>query len=89
MNITTTIPDDAADAYQMRVDQYNASSGKDPVDIAGFCQINRDAETGASVESYAAEQLNKLKPLGEKYSAAPKDVQTQVDALLAHTIRNT
>lgn len=83
MNITTTIPDDSVAAWQYRVDQFNAGSGQPPVDIQGFCQINRDIETQANVGAYAAYQLTQLVPKGLQYEAAPPDVKAEVDALLA------
>jgi len=82
MDILTTIPDEAIPAWEFRVDQYNAGSGKPPVDINGLSQINRDIETAGYVDAYSAEQLAKLKPLGEKYNAAPESVKLEVDALL-------
>jgi hypothetical protein len=82
MNITTTIPDSAIPAWEMRVEQYNAGSGKEPVDIQGFAQVNRDIETAGYVSAYDTAQITKLVPLGEKYNAAPLSVQEQVDALL-------
>lgn len=82
MQITTTIPDEAIPAWQLRVDQFNAGSGQPPVDIKTFAQINRDVETASYSETYARWQLEQLAPLGERYNAAPKDVQKKVDALL-------
>lgn len=83
MNILTTIPDDAISAWQMRVDQYNEGSTQPPVDIEGFAQVNRDIETAGYVAAYNTAQITKLVPLGEKYNAAPVNIQEQVDALLA------
>lgn len=83
MTISTTIPDDSIPAWQYRVDQYNAGSGKPPVTIEEFCQMNRDGETASNMDAYATYQLHQLIPLGERYNAAPADVQSQVDALLA------
>lgn len=83
MNISTTIPDDAVAAWQYRVDLYNAGSGQPPVTLEEFCQINRNVETTANLDAYATHQLQQLVPLGQKYNAAPLNVQTQVDALLA------
>lgn len=83
MNILTTIPDAAIPAWQMRVDQFNAGSGKPPVTIEGFAQINRAIETEGYVSTYETAQITRLVPLGEKYNAAPANVQEQVDALLA------
>jgi len=82
MNILTIIPDESIPAWKFRVEQYNAGSGKPPVDIDGFSQINRDIETAGYVDAYNAEQITKLKPLGEKYNAAPESVKLEVDALL-------
>lgn len=82
MDILTTIPDESIPAWEFRVEQYNAGSGKPPVDIDGFSQINRDIETAGYVDAYSAYQLTQFVPLGEQYNAAPKDVQKQVDALL-------
>lgn len=82
MNISTTIPDKAIPAWELRVTQFNAGSGQPPVSIDEFAQINRDVETSGYAESYARYQLEQLTPLGERYNAAPKDVQKQVDALL-------
>ena len=82
MQIITTIPDESVPAWQYRVDQYNAGSGQPPVTIEQFCQLNRDIETAAYADSYATYQLHQLIPLGERYNAAPQNVQSQVDALL-------
>ena len=83
MTITTTIPTESIPAWQMRVDQYNEGSTQPPVDIEGFAQVNRDIETEGYVATYNTAQITKLVPLGEKYNAAPANVQEQVDALLA------
>lgn len=82
MQITTDIPDEDIPAWELRVTQFNAGSGQPPVSINEFAQINRDVETTGYVDAYARHLLEQLAPLGERYSAAPKDVQKQVDALL-------
>ena len=83
MTITTTIPTESVPAWQMRVNQYNEGSTQPPVDIEGFAQVNRDIETEGYVATYNTAQITKLVPLGEKYNAAPVNIQEQVDALLA------
>ena len=83
MKILTTIPDDTISAWKYCVDQFNAGSNQPPVDIEGFAQVNRDIETAGYVAAYNTAQITKLVPLGEKYNAAPVNIQEQVDALLA------
>ena len=83
MDILTTIPDADIPAWQYRVDQFNAGSGQPPITIAQFCQNERDLETAKYSDAYATYQMEQLIPVGTKYLAAPKDVQTQVDTLLA------
>ena len=58
-------------------------SNDESLAIEGFAQVNRDIETAGYVAAYNTAQITKLAPLGEKYNAAPVNIQEQVDALLA------
>jgi hypothetical protein len=58
MNITLTIPDAAADAWALRLANYNAGSGNTPVDLTGLLQIELDIETSKRVaEKQDTDQL--------------------------------
>ena len=78
MKIPFTIPDETIPAWQFRVDQYNAGSGKPPVSIEQFCQIMRDEETTAYVAAKMdAERLamaadDRLMALGVAVMAQPE-----------------
>lgn len=82
MNISLTIPDDTSDAWQYRLDQFNAGSGQPPVDLTQFLQLQLDGQTASSVAAYNAYNLRNLTALGEKYLAAPDSVKQQVDEAL-------
>lgn len=80
MNITLTIPDDTSDAWQYRLDQFNAGSG--PIDLTQFLQLQLDDQTASNVAAYNAYNLRNLTALGEKYLAAPDSVKQQIDEAL-------
>lgn len=77
MKITTTIPDETIPAWQARVDQYNAGSGKPAVSIEEFAQINRDVETSQYVaakndaDKVALASNERLMALGAAVMAQP------------------
>lgn len=82
MQITTTIPDEAIPAWQLRVDQFNAGSGQPPVDIKTFAQIFRDEETACYVAAkQEADRLamaanERLMALGAAVMAQPGKLDT-------------
>lgn len=82
MNITLTIPDDTSEAWQYRLNQFNAGSGQPPIDLAQFLQLQLDDQTASSVAAYNAYNLLNLTALGEKYLAAPESVKQQIDEAL-------
>lgn len=82
MNITLTIPDDTSEAWQYRLNQFNAGSGQPPVDLTQFLQLQLDDQTASNVEAYNAYNLRNLTALGEKYLDAPDSVKQQVDEAL-------
>jgi hypothetical protein len=82
MNTTLTIPDDTSEAWQYRLNQFNAGSGQPPVDLTQFLQLQLDDQTASNVAAYNAYNLRNLTALGEKYLAAPDSVKQQVDEAL-------
>lgn len=92
MQITTTIPDEALPAWQLRVDQFNVGSGQPPVDIKTFAQIFRDEETAGYVAAkQEADRLamaanERLMALGAAVMAQPDKldaVETAVKSVLS------
>lgn len=82
MNITLTIPDDSSSAWQYRLDQFNAGSGKPAVTLTQFLQLQLDEQTTDNVAAYNAYDLRNLTALGEKYLAASESVKQQIDEAL-------
>jgi hypothetical protein len=83
MNISITLPDDSLDAWNFALGNYNTASPKSLTLPEYINDIIVGAQTNSNVSAYASYQLTQLVPLGEKYNAAPKNVQEQIDALLA------
>ncbi len=89
MTITTTIPEDAIEAWQAAVDRYNAGSGGAAVDIEQFAQIFRDEETARYVAAKdaadrAAMAANEqLMSLGRAVMAQPGKLPAVVEAVTA------
>lgn len=82
MTITLTIPDSASQAWQYRLDQFNAGSGNPPVTLQQFLQLQLDEQTTDNVAAYNAYNLRNLTALGEKYLAASESVKQQIDEAL-------
>lgn len=82
MNIPVTLPDNTLEAWGFALENYNSASPT-PLDLPAYVNdIIVGAQTNANVDTFNAYQLTKLKPLGEKYNAAPAEVKAEVDALL-------
>lgn len=75
MNITLEIPDPAADAWALRLANYNAGSGSAPVDLTGLLQIELDIETEkrlvekATADNAALAENTALLALGRQVNA--------------------
>lgn len=83
MNIPVTISDDSLDAWNFALGNYNKAAIT-PLKLPEYINdIIVGAQTNSNVAAYNSYQLSQLVPLGEKYNAAPKSVQDQIDALLA------
>jgi hypothetical protein len=83
MNILVVLPDDSLDAWNFALGNYNKASPKALTLPEYVNDIIVGAQTNSNVSAYASYQLTQLVPLGEKYNAAPKSVQEQIDALLS------
>lgn len=82
MNISVTLPDSTLEAWGFALENYNAASPI-PLDLPAYVNdIIVGAQTNTNVDTFNAYQLTKLKPLGEKYNAAPAEAKAEVDALL-------
>jgi|GEM_PF-6453325 len=82
MNIVLTIPDESIPAWELRLSKFNAGR-PNPLTLTEFKQQEIDEETNGNVAAYEQDQMQKLIPLGQKYLAAPPEVQAVVDNELA------
>lgn len=83
MNIQVTLPDSSLEAWGYALENYNSAS-PNPLDLSAYVNdIIVGAQTNINVDTFNAYQLTKLKPLGEKYNAAPESVKLEIDELLA------
>ena len=85
MNITLTIPDSAAAAWNRRLDQFNAGSGQPPITLTEFFQRTAiDEPTPALVAAYQVARREALIPAADEILAASEEKQqAAIDAALA------
>jgi len=83
MNIPVTIPDSSIPAWEAALEAYNGTSIA-PLTLPEYIdQIIVGGQTNKNVAAYNSAQLARLAPLGEKYLAAPPEVQESIDEQLA------
>lgn len=84
MNITLTLPDSDLPAWNRRLDQFNAGSGKDPITLTEFFQRTAiDEPTPTLVAAYQVARREALIPIADEILAAPEDKQqAAIDAAL-------
>lgn len=88
MTHTLTTPDASLPAWQRRLDQYNAGSGKDPITLASLLQLLHDEETARLEAQLKTAQREALIPVADEILAAPADKQQAAITAALDAIRS-
>lgn len=82
MNITLTVPEEAAAAWQARLKKFNDGSGEPARTLQEFLQLQFDEQTAQNQASFQASLLALMQPVGAEIAAAAGGDPAKIAAAL-------